>query len=135
MPSLLPVLLPPQLLPVNVFAYVLDLDRLKRNINAGSVVPLDWRYRDPSTGSPVDSSGLAIMVIWRGPFTGNSCGGSNTGSNDGMAANDAGNSDFRYSASNATWQYSWQTPAQAGSYELEILPPGGVAATTCVTLR
>ncbi len=116
-----------------VFAWTVELDRVKGNIKAGSVVPLDFRYRN--NGALVDSSALAVMVTWRGPFSGNNCTGVNTGAGDGMAANDAGNSDFRYSASNSTWQYSWQTPSQPGSYELEIEPPGGPDATTCVTLR
>ncbi|MGB5246487.1 MAG: immunoglobulin-like domain-containing protein [Woeseia sp.] len=118
-----------------VFAYAFELDRLKGNIKAGSVVPLDWRYRDPDTGALADSSGFSVMVIWRGPFTGANCSGSNTGTGDGMAANDAGSSAFRYAASQSTWQYSWQTPAGPGAYEVEISPPGGSASTTCVTLR
>jgi len=117
------------------FAWNLELARPKGNIRAGSVIPLDWSYRDPATGTLADSSALSIVVTWQGPFAGNNCGGANSGTGDGMAANDAGSSDFRYSASNSTWQYSWQTPSQPGSYRLVISPPGAAAGTTCVTLR
>jgi uncharacterized protein YjbI with pentapeptide repeats len=117
------------------FAWNIEIDRVKGNINAGSTVPLDWRYRNPATGAVVNSGALSPTVVWLGPYTGSNCGGTNTGSGDGMDAEDSGSSGFRYSAASNSWQYNWQTPGQRGSYQVTISPPGGAVATRCVTLR
>ncbi len=117
------------------FAWNIQFDNVKGNIRAGSTVPLDWRYRNPVSGAVVNSSALSPTVFWLGPFTGSNCTGTNTGSGDGNDAEDSGNSNFRYSASNNSWQYNWQTPAQRGSYQVTLSPPGGSVATRCVTLR
>jgi len=117
------------------FAYQFNLVVPKGNIQAGSVLPIDWYYTLIGSTTHVDSSAFMVRADWFGPFTGRSCSGTNTGSGDGSAAIDAGSSDFRYSASQATWQFSWQTPAMAGSYELRISPPGSAQSTTCITLK
>ena len=121
---------------VNVnFAYTFTLVQPKGNIQRGSVLPIDWYYTLPGTTSRVDSSAFMVRADWFGPFSGRNCSGVNTGVGNGSAAIDAGSSDFRYSASQATWQFSWQTPPMAGSYELRISPPGSARSTTCVTLK
>jgi hypothetical protein len=50
---------------------------------------------------------------------------------------DSGNSDFRYSSSNDTWQFSWQTPDVLGWHKVNVSPPGGNVenAWECINLR
>jgi len=120
---------------VNVaFAYGIKLTIPKGNITAGSTVPLDWQYLDPTTGLPVASGFIMPSVKWRGPFANRSCSGL-PGNVDGE---DSGSSGFRYSDSQMTWQYSWQTPGTTGSYVVTITPPGtplGTPASACVALK
>ena len=120
---------------VNVaFAYSIKLTIPKGNITAGSTVPLDWMYLDPDNGQPVASGSISPSVKWRGPYAGRNCAGL-PGNIDGE---DSGSSGFRYSDSQMTWQYSWQTPGQPGSYVVTISPPGtplGTPASACVNLK
>jgi uncharacterized protein YjbI with pentapeptide repeats len=116
-------------------SYVIEIDRPKGNIRAGSTVPIDFRYRDRESGNPIDSSGFAPSATWIG-YTDSACTpGNETQMGDG--GDDAGSSDFRYT--HPTWQYSWQTPAAAaGSYLLfTIMPPNVPTATSsrCVRVR
>jgi len=111
-------------------AYLVEIDRIKGNIKAGSTVPLDFRFLDPDTGQPIDSSGIIPSISWSGPFSGPNCTGTNTGTGDG---NDSGMSDYRLTG--FTWQFSWQTPDIPGSYYLTISPPGTAESSICVTLK
>jgi len=114
------------------FPWGIEIDRLKGRINAGSTVPLDWRYFDPDTGLYEDSSMIVPKVEWTGPFSDSACTTGNTNTGDGE---DSGSSYFRYS--HPTWQFNWQTPPTEGYYELVISPPGfGFPdATMCVRTR
>ena len=114
------------------FAYGIEIVPFRGRVNAGSTVPLDWRYVSLEIGQRIDSASLTPMIRWSGPFAGGGCSGVNAGTGDGA---DAGSSNFRYSASTSTWQYSWQTPALAGGYRVTIAPPGDVSASLCVILR
>jgi len=118
------------------YRYIFNLIKPKGNIRAGSVVPLDWYYTDPANNNAnVDSSQFNVYAEWSGVFSLNNCGGASDGKGDGTSTYDAGSSQFRYSSSNQTWQYSWQTPQESGSYLLTITPPSSLASTTCITLR
>ena len=117
------------------FAYAFHLVIPKGTIQAGSVLPIDWYYTTVGTSTRIDSSAFIVRADWFGPFSGRNCSGVNTGAGNGSAAIDAGSSSFRYSASQATWQFSWQTPPMAGPYQLRISPPGSADSTTCVTLK
>jgi hypothetical protein len=118
------------------YRYNFNLIKPKGNIRAGSVVPLDWYYTDPAiNNAKVDSSQFNVSAEWSGVFSSNNCGGFSDGTGNGTDAYDAGSSQFRYSSSNQTWQYSWKTPEGVGSYLLTIMPPGSLASTTCITLR
>jgi hypothetical protein len=118
------------------FAYDIKLFAPKGNIRAGSTVPLDWQYLNIDDPTIVEESGFIVPTVkWEGPFEGRSCAGV-PGS---IRGEDSGSSGFRYSASSATWQYSWQTPDQGGfSYVVTISPPGtplGTNGSDCVYLR
>ena len=117
------------------FAYAIVIQDLKGNINTGSTAAIDWHYEDPSTGTRVDSSAFSPMVEWFGPFPERNCGGVNSGLGDGMAAEDSGNSDIRYSFSDDSWRLNWQTPLEAGWYRVVITPPGSEASAFCEQLR
>ena len=114
------------------FPWGSEIDSLKGRINAGSTVPLDFRYFDPETGLYVDSSMIVPNIEWTGPFTNNSCTAGNTNAGDGE---DAGSSDFRYGF--PTWQFNWQTPPIPGYYLMTVSPPGmGFPdASVCVRTR
>jgi hypothetical protein len=125
------------LLTVN-YLYDIDLVPPKKRVRAGSTIPLDWQYQEWMGGAPIDSSAVDVRVSWA-RMTDNSCLTQDlsipevsTGLGD-----DSGNSDFRYSASSDTWQFSLQTPGLAGYYRFAVLPPGkGVAnAWKCVQLN
>jgi hypothetical protein len=119
-----------------LFGYELHLQKPKGNIRAGSTVPLDWYYTVPGSSVKVDSLAFpGIVVSWLGPYSQSKCGGENQGDGDGSEAEDSGSSGFRYSDSQKTWQYSWQTPELVGSYQLVISPPGSEETWECVTLR
>jgi uncharacterized protein YjbI with pentapeptide repeats len=113
--------------------YLYDIEVIlpKRATKAGSTMPLDWQYKDWGSGSPVDSSAIAVGIQWA--ETSNCL----TPIASGQSGEDSGSSDFRYSASSMLWQYSWQTPATKGKFLVTISPPGiGVPqASACVTLK
>ena len=122
------------------YLYDIDLVPPKKRVHAGSTIPLDWQYLDriSSPPIPVDSSTVDVRVSWT-RMTDSSCSTQDlsipevsTGLGD-----DSGNSDFRYSASSDTWQFSLQTPELAGYYRFAVLPPGkGVEkAWVCVSLN
>lgn len=119
------------------FALGIRIAAPKGNIRAGSSVPIDWFYLDPVSGQPVDSSTIVPMVEWFGAFPSQGgCSGTSGGSNDGStAADDAGNSSFRYSRSDRRWRLNWATPAAAGYYRVVITPPNSEEGTICVRLR
>jgi hypothetical protein len=75
------------------------------------------------------------MVSWLGPYPSRTCGGDSNGEGDGFAAEDSGNSDFRYSHSDFSWRLNWQTPLFMGWYKVTISPPGGDAASFCEELK
>jgi len=126
----------PELLSVTVeYAYLVEIDRIKRNIQAGSTVPIDFRYLDrESPPQPIDSSGMMPSISWKGPFTGANCTESDTGAGSGE---DSGFSDYRLTGT--TWQFSWQTPdvepSYSNSFYLTIRPPGTAESSICVTLK
>jgi len=116
------------------WAYIVEFDRFKRNIEPGSVVPIDFRYLD-AENQVVDSSGFNPYIYWEGPFTGDvpgegPCGGTNLGDGNGL---DAGNSSYRYTGD--TWQFSWQTPPYPGGYRVAANPPGNGEPFECVPLK
>ena len=117
------------------FAYTIVIQDLKGNINTGSTAAIDWHYEDPVSGQRVDTSTFSPMVSWLGPYPDRHCGGVSNGEGDGVAAEDSGNSDFRYSNSDFSWRLNWQTPLFAGWYRVTISPPGGDAGSFCEELK
>jgi len=117
------------------FAYTIVIQDLKGNINTGSTAAIDWHYEDPITEEPVDTSSFSPMVSWLGPYPDKNCGGVSNGDGDGFAAEDSGNSSFRYSFSDNSWRLNWQTPLFAGWYRVTISPPGGDAGSFCEELK
>jgi len=114
--------------------YLYDIDIIvpKRALKIGSTLPIDWQYREWDDGSIVDSSAFDVAINWAQT---DDC---ETPKPDGIRGEDSGSSDFRYSASSGTWQYSLQTKGlMATDYLITIAPPGaGVEdAVVCVTLR
>ena len=122
---------------VNVqYPYDVVFEKIKGNINAGSSLPVDFSYVDSATGTTVDSSGFMPSAVWIGPYTDSACSNFATGETRIEASEDAGSSNFRYSASQATWQYSWDTPMNGGFYyRFTVSPPGVDASSICVRLR
>lgn len=120
-----------------LFALGIQIVEPKGNIRAGSGVPIDWYYLDRDTGAKVDSASLMPLVEWFGPFPNrDGCSSDATGSNSGStAADDAGNSDFRYNRADRRWRLNWATPSAAGYYRVVITPPGTDEGTFCVRLR
>jgi uncharacterized protein YjbI with pentapeptide repeats len=121
------------------FPYDIELTPPKKRPRAGSTVPLDWKYLDSDTQQAVDSSTFMVGITWE-KASNNSCTNLTPASTDGSSfINDAdsGNSDFRYSDSDDSWQLSWQTPNATGWHKLSISPPGGGVpeATACIRLR
>ena len=127
-----------------VFPYGIELIIPKGNsLRAGSTIPIDWSYLD-EFGNPTPSGSISPTVSWTGPYLSNNCSGTtdNTGTGD-----DAGSSAIRLSNDELLWQFSWQTPDLAGSYVLEVSPPGAELpddiptnfelppGTECVNLR
>ncbi len=117
------------------FAYTTVIQPLKGNVNSGSTAAIDWHYEDPVTGERVDTSAIGPMVSWFGPYAGRNCGGVSNGLGDGFAAEDAGNSDFRFSFADFSWRLNWQTPLVPGWYRVVVAPPGSDASTFCKQLR
>ena len=119
------------------YLYDIELVPPKGRARAGSTVPLDWSYFDEF--GVVNSSDVAVRVEWT-KMTDQSCStpAPDLGSNgvSGLG-DDSGNSDFRYSASNDAWQFSWQTPDLPGYYKVDVSPPGANVETAwaCINLR
>ena len=119
------------------YRYDIELVPPKGRARAGSTVPLDWSYFDEF--GVVNSSDVAVRVEWT-KMTDQSCStpAPDLGSNgvSGLG-DDSGNSDFRYSASNDAWQFSWQTPDLPGYYKVDVSPPGANVETAwaCINLR
>ena len=120
------------------FPYDIKIVQPKRSAKAGSTIPLDWQYLDWSTGAAIDSSDFAVEVIWT-KMQDSACLLRDMSSPVGTSGpgDDSGNSDFRYSDSGDSWQYSWQTPEQDGYHKVSITPPGPDTenAWKCVRLR
>ena len=118
------------------FPYDIELILPKGRARAGSTIPFDWIYRRKEDGMPIDSAFLDPMIRWIGPFSGNDndCSGYTDGSGNGE---DSGSSDRRYSVSQMTWQFSWQTPEMEGRFLVIVSPPGqsDPNATACVALN
>ena len=98
----------------------------KGRLQAGSTLPIDFYYED--NGTRIDASTFAPTASWIGPFDAPGCA-ADAGSVPGTGE-DSGSSDFRWSASQQIWQFSWQTPAEPGQYLFTISPPGTAASTT-----
>ena len=118
------------------FKYDIHVAAINGNNRAGSGIPLDWNYTDPTLGNAlVDSSAFNVSAVWYGPYPSQDCSGANPGTGNGTAALDAGSSDFRYSRSKSTWQFSWKTPTLPGSYLLTVRPQKTPEIADCVYLR
>ncbi len=120
------------------YLYDINLELPKGRARAGSTIPLDFSYSEWVGGAPVDGSLIPVRVSWE-KMTDSSCtivDISIPEASSGLGE-DSGNSDFRYSASSDTWQFSWQTPDLVGYYRLAISPPGKFVekARECVRLR
>lgn len=114
------------------YAYDINLVAAKRTAKQGSTIPLDWQYLDRNSGLPVNSSAFPVKILWAAT---NDC---KTRISGGMSGEDSGSSDFRYSAADNWWQYSWQTKnLTAGNFLVTVVPPGiGLAkASICITLK
>jgi uncharacterized protein YjbI with pentapeptide repeats len=120
------------------FPYDIYLQPPKKTARAGSTVPLDWKYLDRNTGQTIDSSAFIVEIRWA-KMTDNSCTVRDLSMPEGSSGpgDDSGNSDFRYSQSSDTWQYSWQTPDVPGYHKVSVNPPGGNVddAWACIRLR
>jgi hypothetical protein len=126
------------------YLYGVNLILPKGRARAGSTIPIDWQYIDRNTMTPIDSSDFMVGVVWEktddATSSSQGCPDLTPVATDGssfLIDADSGNSDFRYSDSSDTWQFSWQTPDALGWHRLSIYPPGGDIpdATACVRLR
>jgi hypothetical protein len=108
------------------YLYDINLIPPKGRARAGSTVPLDWQYLSWIDGNPIDGSSIDVRVSWA-KMTDSSCTTRDLSSPEGTSGvgDDSGNSDFRYSSSNDTWQFSWQTPDVLGWHKVNVSPPGG----------
>jgi hypothetical protein len=117
----------------------------KGRARAGSTVPLDWYYLypdGPDKGTPIDDVSAAdidVRVSWA-RMTNDTCQIAYPASTDGTTSRldgDSGNSDFRYSAADHIWQFSWQTPNTTGWHKVAVAPPGGNVdgAWGCINLK
>jgi hypothetical protein len=118
--------------------YEINLMPPKGRARAGSTVPLDWQYL--YQGALVNSSAVDVRVAWA-KMANSSCTVPDLGTpgSDGSSGlgDDSGFSDFRYSVSNDTWQFSWQTPDTSGYFKISVSPPGANIETAwaCINLR
>jgi hypothetical protein len=90
--------------------------------NAGSAVPLKWRYVD-GEGNPVDSQEPRPFISIEG-WSGQLCGQHGVGDPD-TVLEDPGSSGQRYDSFTMEWQFNWQTkedgdPLPEGCYEITI---------------
>ena len=120
------------------YLYDITLELPKGAARAGSTIPIDFSYSEWIGGAPVDGSEIPVRVSWA-KFEDEDCltRDLSTAEDSSGLGEDSGNSDFRYSASSDTWQFSWQTPDLEGYYRLAISPPGKLVETArrCVILR
>ncbi|MCU0303437.1 MAG: Ig-like domain-containing protein [Thermoanaerobaculales bacterium] len=85
-------------------------------VNAGSAIPLKWRYTDPATGALVDSSAAMPEIRVTGFVP---CGSTGTPL---TWVEDPGSSDLRYVGGD--WQFNWDTAGlDRGCYFLAIYHP------------
>jgi hypothetical protein len=129
------------------YLYDITLVPPKGRIRAGSSVPLDWSYSEVDefgVTRVVDSSAVDVRVAWtkmREEQGQEQCitPDATDPNSDGTSGvgDDSGFSDFRYSASNNTWQFSWQTPSTPGYFRVSVSPPGANVkeAWECINLR
>jgi hypothetical protein len=121
-----------------LYSYDINLIPPKGRARAGSTVPLDWQYLDQ--GALVNSSAVDVRVAWA-KMTNSSCTvpdlGTPGSSGSSGLGDDSGFSDFRYSASSDTWQFSWQTPDITGNFKISVSPSGANVETAwkCIKLR
>jgi hypothetical protein len=99
--------------------------------NAGSAIPLKWRYLDPSTRAVVESSDFhpAIQSTFY-EKTDSDCPAYVEGEGETKTIttdpDDPGSSNLRYDASSKEWQINWATPYAPGCYYLRVFVlPGG----------
>ena len=118
--------------------YFIEIDRVRGNVNAGSTVPVDFRYYDSADPTQtIDSSGFAPRATWSEFPDSASCNNlSLPGEN--LRSEDSGSSNFRYS--DPTWQFSWQTPVPSEGNEwlrFTVMPPDTPTADSflCVRVR
>jgi hypothetical protein len=114
------------------YLYDVNIILPKRSLQIGSTLPIDWQYLEWIDGSIVDSAGFDVGIKWSET---QDC---ETSKPDGIKGEDSGSSNFRYSDSNGTWQYSLQTKELIESdYLIDISPPSASIpdALVCVTLR
>jgi hypothetical protein len=112
------------------YIYDIALFLPKGATKAGSTLPIDWQYLSWTTGLPVPSATVPVALHYA------ETANCSTATPGGLSGDDSGSSDFRYSPSSKTWQYSWQTPGAKGKYLVSVLPPGvGPNASACVTLN
>jgi len=119
------------------YLYEVNFILPKGSPKAGRTLPIDWQYLDRLSLQPVDSSTFEVGIAWQ-QYPNNDCSGDPIGI--AGSDTDSGFSDFRYSHSTDTWQYSFQTPDEKGHYLIEISPPGArveidTDSTECITLR
>jgi hypothetical protein len=119
-------------------SYFIEIDRVRGNVNAGSTVPVDFRYYDSADPTQtIDSSGFAPRATWSEFPDSASCNNlSLPGEN--LRSEDSGSSNFRYS--DPTWQFSWQTPVPSEGNEwlrFTVMPPDTPTADSflCVRVR
>lgn len=114
-----------------IFGYDVVIKDPKGNINSGSSLPIDFFYK--SGGQRVDSSTFDVSASWVGPYEAD-C--STPTPDFGLGSGEStGSSDFRYSASQKTWQFNWQTEALPGCYKFTVSPPGNIDSTIDVILN
>ena len=111
--------------------------------NAGSAIPLKWRYRSVATGLVEDSSGFdpAITSTFYDKTASGMCPdyveGEGVTDEITLDPDDPGSSDLRYSPSSNEWQLNWATPEAAGCYYLRVshqAEPGEVSRPLLIIL-
>jgi hypothetical protein len=112
--------------------------------NAGSAIPLKWRYRSVATGLVEDSSGFdpTITSTFYDKTASGMCPdyveGEGVTDEITLDPDDPGSSDLRYSALSNEWQLNWATPEAAGCYYLRVshqAEPGEVSPPLLIILE
>ncbi len=115
------------------------VDGMISSANAGSVVPLSWKYFDPEIDQFIDSSGADPVVSFEG-WTGEGVDCSNYIPEDPdertepdisfSREEDPGSSDLRYISGG--WQFNWQTKVPDGEFDSTVeLTPGDPLPQGC----